>query len=355
MRRSRALIRRVALAALVPFVVACSGESADPGQLTTTTVELASTTSTVSTPAPIPYPEGESLHDIDIDGVPRRFLVHVPIGVVEPHAVVFVLHGGGGEGLNIATVGEYPLSVFRTVADREGFIVVYPEGLPVDDRQGRAGWSDCRGDNLVSSGADDIGFLAALVKSVAATYELPASNLFMVGSSNGAQMTQAFAFHHPELLGAVASSAGSLPASPLPGPCTNGPVRPIPILLTHGTADAQMPYDGGCVVNIGGACNRGRVVSAEATRDRWLAINGLSSTTPMETKLDLDTSDGGAAHRFTYTGPSPVEWWRLDGAGHAAPSRTVRVEPNRVAGSQNGDIEFAEVAWTFFEQRLPPG
>jgi polyhydroxybutyrate depolymerase len=132
-------------------------------------------------------------------------------------------------------------------------------------------------------------------------------------------------------------------------------VRPIPILLTHGTADTQMPYDGGCVANVGGACNRGRVLSAEATRDRWLTINGLGDATPVETTVERDASDGGAAHRFTYTGPAPVEWWRLDGAGHTAPSRTVRVEPNRFTGTQNGDIEFAEVAWTFFEQRLPPG
>jgi polyhydroxybutyrate depolymerase len=303
----------------------------------------------------VPYPEGESLHDIVIGEVSRKFLVYVPVGVATPRAVVFVLHGGGGESLNVATVGEHPLAVFRTVADREGFIVVYPEGLPAEDREGRAGWSDCRGDNSVASGADDIGFLTALVESFGVTYELPASNLFMAGSSNGAQMTQAFAFHHPELLGAVASSAGSLPASPLPGPCANGPVRPIPILLTHGTADPQMPYDGGCVANVGGACNRGRVLSAEATRDRWLTINGLGDATPVETTVERDASDGGAAHRFTYTGPTPVEWWRLDGAGHAPPSRTLRVESNRVTGTQNGDIEFAEVAWAFFEQRLSPG
>jgi polyhydroxybutyrate depolymerase len=354
MRRPHALIRRVALATLVPLVVACSAGSADPGQLTTTTVGLTSTTSMVSTSVPMPYPEGESLHDIDIDGAPRRFLVYVPVGVVEPQAVVFVLHGGGGEGLNVATVGEHPLSVFRTVADREGFIVVYPEGLPTDDRQGRAGWSDCRADNSVSSRADDVGFLAALVESVGAAYELPASKLFMAGGSNGAQMTQAFAFQHPELLGAVASSSGSLPVSPLPGPCTSGPARPIPILLVHGTADTQMPYDGGCVANLGGACNRGRVVSAEATRDRWLAINGLSNTTPVETIVELDTSDGGAAHRFVYAGQMPVEWWRLDGAGHTGASRTVQVDANRITGTQNRDIEFAEVAWAFFEQRLPP-
>ena len=303
--------------------------------------------------APGPYPEGESVHVLDVDGIERTFLVHVPAGLTRPHAVVLVLHGGGGEGLGAAEVGEHPLAVFRTVADREGIVVVYPEGLPADDRRGRLGWVDCRADSTVSSGADDIGFLAALIASIGDAYGLPSSRRFMAGSSNGAQMTQAFAFHHPELLGAVASSAGSLPADPLPGPCTDGPARPVPILLVHGTADTQVPFDGGCVADLGGGCARGRVVSAVETRDRWLAINGLGDATPVETVIEVDPDDGGAAHRFVHDGATPVEWWRLDGAGHVAASRTVRIAANRLTGLQSRDVEFAEVAWSFFASRLP--
>lgn len=298
------------------------------------------------------YPTGESLLLVDVDGVRRSFLIYVPAGVEQPRAVVVVLHGGGGEGIGVAEVGKHPLSAFRTVADREGFVVVYPEGLPANDLKGLLGWVDCRADNTVSSGADDIGFLAAVVASVGDVYGLPPSSMFMVGGSNGAQMVQTFAFHHPELLGAVASSSGSLPVNPLPGPCSDGPSQPISILLIHGTADTQMPYAGGCVANLGGNCNRGRVVSAEATRDRWLAINGLSGVSPVETTVDVDTSDGGAAHRFVYDGPTPVEWWRLDGAGHTGASRAVLIDSNRITGTQNRDIEFAEVAWAFFEQHL---
>jgi polyhydroxybutyrate depolymerase len=48
-----------------------------------------------------------------------------------------------------------------------------------------------------------------------------------------------------------------------------------------------------------------------------------------------------------------VRWWRLDGAGHTAPSRTVLSPPNPVTGIQNRDIEFAEIVWAFFKARLP--
>ena len=356
MSRSRSLVRGTLLAAILLAAVGCSDSVDDAGSTTGGTVApTAVTTALHSAPPSSPYPVGESVHGIDVDGVRRNFLVYVPADMDRPRAVVFVLHGGGGEGLGVANVDEHPLSVFRAVADRENFVVIYPEGLPANDRRGLLGWVDCRADNTVSGGADDIGFLTTLVESFRDAYRLPASSIFMAGGSNGAQMTQAFAFHHSEMLGAVASSSGSLPEVPRPGPCTDGPAQPIPILLVHGTDDTQMPYDGGCVANLGGACSRGRVVSAEATRDRWLSINGLSGASPVATTLDLDPNDAGIANRFDYPGPTPVEWWRLDGAGHTGASRRVLIESNRIIGSQNRDIEFAEVAWDFFEQFLPPG
>lgn len=305
-------------------------------------------------PTPPPYPVGQLTdHALVVGGVTRQYRVHVPPGTTTPRAVVLVLHGGGGEGLDVALLGRHPLSVFRTVADREGFVVVYPGGLPANDAQRLAGWADCRADNLVESGADDIGFLAALVEQVRGAYGLSSSRMFMTGGSNGAQMTHAFAFHHAELVGAVATGAGSLPVTPKPGRCTTGPSRPLPILLLHGTGDTQMPWNGGCVADIGGACNRGRVIGAIATRDRWLQINGASALTPTTVVIDSSAADAGPANRYEYAGAVPVQWWRLDGAGHAVPSRTVLSATNAVTGIQNRDVEFADVVWAFFKARLP--
>jgi polyhydroxybutyrate depolymerase len=300
-----------------------------------------------------PYPAGLTDHTLAVAGVVRQYRLHVPAGLTTPKAVVVVLHGGGGEGTNVANTGQHPLAAFRSVADREGFVVVYPAGLPARDAEANPGWVDCRADNLVASAADDVGFLAALIERVRGEYGLPVARVFMAGGSNGAQMAHAFAFQRADLVAAVATSAGSLPQSPRSGACTTGPSRPLPIMIAHGTADTQMPWAGGCVANLGGACNRGRVVSAQATLDRWLQINGLTAVTPTGSTVDLDTSDGGPAHRFDHAGSHPVQWWRLDGAGHTVSSRTVLVPPNALTGIQNRDIEFAEVAWEFFARRLP--
>lgn len=307
--------------------------------------------STGPQPAPAPYPPGLTDHSVAVAGVVRQYRVHVPASLAgTPKALVLVLHGGGGAGMSVANTGEHPLSVFRTVADREGLVVVYPGGLPAAD--GEAGWVDCRADSRVSSGADDVGFLAALIERVRGEYGLPSSRVFLAGGSNGAMMTHAFAMARPELVAAAASSSGSLAAVPRAGTCAAGPVSPVPILIVHGTADTQMPYGGGCVANLGGNCNRGRVVSAEATRDRWLQANGLAAVVPTQQVVELDPTDGGPATRFDYTGPAPVQWWRLDGAGHTAASRTVLITPNALTGIQNRDVEFADIAWAFFAARL---
>ena len=172
-----------------------------------------------------PYPVGQMTdQSLVVGGVTRQYRVHVPAGMNTPKAVVFVLHGGGGEGRDVSVLGRHALSVFRTVADREGFVVVYPGGLPSNDAQRLVGWVDCRADNSVASNADDVGFLAALVERVRTEYGLPSSRMFMAGGSNGAQMTHAFAFQRAELVGAVASSAGSLPGTPNAG---RGPPRPV--------------------------------------------------------------------------------------------------------------------------------
>jgi len=312
-----------------------------------------STTSDAGTSTAAPYAVGLTDHVINVDGIERSYRVHVPSDLVEPRAIVLVLHGGGGEGVEVAEQGSTPLSVFRDVADREGFVVVYPEGLPAADSNERTGWVDCRADSVVGSGADDVGFLTALIGQLGDEYGVGSDRVFMTGSSNGAMMSQAFALHRPDLVAAVAVSAGNLAASPFPGLCTDGPDRPVPILLAHGTADVLMPFDGGCVADLGRNCRRGQVISAEATVDRWLVSNGLTTVTPSSRIVDVDLTDSGPGTELVFDGPAPVHWWRFDGAGHASPSRSVAVAATQLAGLQNRDVEFAEISWAFFADRLP--
>ncbi len=302
---------------------------------------------TSTNPAVIPYQEGLTINFITVNTINRKYLVYRPVGMTNVNAVVTVLHGGGGLGLDVAQLGTHPLSVFRTNADKEKFLVVYPEGS--SDSQGNPGWNDCRSDDIAGSKGDDITFLKQLNAKLASELSINASKMFLTGTSNGALMTYSYAFHFPETIKAIAVSSGNLPEFPESGMCTNSSALPVPIMLTYGTSDPAMPPNGGCVANLGGACNRGKVISQTATINYWLQRNGLQSVNPTITTLDINTTDAGNAEKRVYNGSQPLVCFVLNNAGHAVPSKTVYTSSSPASGVQNRDIEYAEEVWNFFK------
>jgi polyhydroxybutyrate depolymerase len=298
-------------------------------------------------PKEIVYAEGMTTNYLAVNNVKRKYLVYRPIGITEINAVVLVLHGGGGLGIGVSDIGAHPLSVFRTIADNEKFLVVYPEGSL--DIQGNPGWNDCRSDDFSGSQGDDISFLKQLNSILISELNISSNKMFLAGTSNGALMTYSYAFQFPETIKAIAVSSGNLPEFPESGLCTNGSNLPLPILMTHGTSDPAMPANGGCVADIGGKCNRGKVISQTATINYWLQRNGLQNVTPTISNFDFNTNDAGNVEKRVYNGTKPLVYFVLNNAGHAVPSKTVFTNSTPASGIQNRDIEFAEEAWSFFK------
>lgn len=303
-----------------------------------------------SSPTPpgisFPYPEGLSTQTIQVSNQSRKFLVYRPSGLTKPLAVVMVLHGGGGAGLDVAQPGVHPLSVFRNVADTARILVVYPEGST--DSQGNPGWNDCRNDDQAGAQGDDLSFLQQLMARLTQEMGLTAKNMYLTGTSNGALMTFSYAFNFPSTIKAIAVSSGNLPLNPAPGACSNGSSIPLPILLTHGTLDPAMPADGGCVANLGGACNRGRVVSQSTTLNYWLQRNNLTNVTPIVTTFNVNANDAGNVEKRVFNGTYPLVYYVLNDAGHAVPSLSVFSATSAASGVQNRDIEYATEVWKFF-------
>ncbi|MFY7786574.1 MAG: alpha/beta hydrolase family esterase [Thermoflexibacteraceae bacterium] len=300
-----------------------------------------------NTPLNIPYQEGLTTNTITVNNISRKYLVYRPTGMKSINAVVTVLHGGGGRGIDVAQLGVHPLAAFRTVADTEKFLVVYPEGTP--DIQGNSGWNDCRSDDIAGSQGDDITFLKELNGKLVNELKISPTKMFLTGTSNGALMTYAYAFQFPETVRAIAVSSGNLPLLPESGKCSNGAILPLPILLTHGTSDPAMPANGGCVADVGGNCNRGKVISQSATIQYWLERNSLKNTTPITTIFDVNMTDAGNVEKRIYNGVNPLVYYILHNAGHSVASKTVYQNSSAASGVQNRDIEYAEEVWNFFK------
>ena len=303
--------------------------------------------SNLPNPTIIPYQEGLTTNYITVNNITRKYLVYRPTGMTAVNAVVTVLHGGGGLGIGVSEIGAHPLSVFRTIADNEKFLVVYPEGSL--DIQENPGWNDCRSDDISGSQGDDITFLKQLNAKLQSELNINSTKMYLTGTSNGALMTYSYAFQFPETIKAIAISSGNLPQFPESGLCTNGSTLPLPILITHGTSDPAMPAYGGCVADIGGNCNRGKVISQTATINYWLQRNGLQNVTPTITNFDINTNDAGNVEKRVYNGAKPLVYFVLNNAGHAVPSKTVYANSSPASGVQNRDIEYAEEVWNFFK------
>lgn len=161
----------------------------------------------------------------------RLYRIHVPAGysASTPVPLVLVFHGYGG-----SAAGEDAGSGFTPLAEREGFIAVYPQGLL---ENGGAFWASA---GPVDEGIDETPFVTHVLDDVQRHYCVDSHRIFATGFSNGGGMTNFLACRLAGRIAAFAPASGNYYA--LPGGCH--PSRPVPLMVFHGTADGTVPYDG---------------------------------------------------------------------------------------------------------------
>ena len=163
----------------------------------------------------------------------RTYRIHVPKEYNATHAVsvVLVFHGYGGNA-----AGMERGSGFSTLADEQGFLAVYPQGLP-DKQTNKPFWAEI---GPIDYGVDDTLFVSDILNDVQQTYCVNAHRIYATGFSNGGGVTNLLACR---LAGRIAAFAPlSANAYAIPGGCHPG--RPVPLLDMHGTADPLLPYNG---------------------------------------------------------------------------------------------------------------
>ncbi|RIK05391.1 MAG: esterase [Acidobacteria bacterium] len=275
--------------------------------------------------------------EAEIDGHERRWQFYVPPAAgSDPRPLLIALHGGGGTGDYMESVGG-----FNALADQQGFVTAFPDALNRNWNDGRdSDFSPSHRDNI-----DDVGFLSKMIDSIAGETQIDMARVYATGISNGAMMSLRLACDLASRIAAVAPVAGSMPTDQMPR-CR--PSRPVSVLMINGTDDPLVPYDGGVVAPQFG--ERGTVEPVSDTIGFWRAANSCTQGPAVERLPDGPEDDGSSVVTFSWSGcadSAAVELYRIDGGGHTWPNGPQYLPVRRV-GQTNRDFDATEHIWEFF-------
>lgn len=310
------------------------------------------------------FPAGPGDRDVSLEhgGRRRTYRVHVPPGLEgsEGLPLVLVMHGG----VVNAYFTEYNTGM-NAVADREGFITVYPNGTGrMEDRL--LAWNVGFGFAYpLRNNVDDTGFLRELIVRMIGEYAVDPGRVYATGISNGGILSYKLASEASDLVAAVAPVAGASMGreredSPLV--VFPRPARPVSVMAFHGMRDRLMPYGGGKGTGITNAVYR----PVQESIDLWIGYDGCSATP------ETWTSPNGNIVRHWYSGGregSEVVLYTIRDGGHswpggrqvgaagegaqaAPPFRSLRLG-NRLAariGPPTQEISANDLMWEFFKR-----
>jgi len=181
----------------------------------------------------------------EFNGQSRSYILHLPptYNGVDELPLVIVLHGGGGNARNIEDV-----TGFSKKADKEGFIVVYPDGSGKLDNYlltWNAGF--CCGYALENN-IDDVGFIRALIGYLQKNYSINPDMIYITGASNGGIMSYRLGAELSDIVAAIgpviASIGGKATEESLLWVIPK-PDYPVSVIAFNGMIDERIPYNGG--------------------------------------------------------------------------------------------------------------
>lgn len=273
-------------------------------------------------------------------GFQRSYRVHVPSAYDGSTSLplVVVIHGAFD---NAKGMEKY--SGFSQLADRENFIVLYPEGIGIFGYLQHWNAGHCCG-KAADEQIDDVGYLAKAIEDVCLRLPVDRSRVYMVGFSNGGMLTYRFAAEHTDLLAAaapIAASIGGRANADAPQWFIPKPKTPLPILIIHGMDDDDIPFNGGMSNHRKGERTYFPVVDSV---EFWVKANGCKH---------------GPAFSSLNEGAIQVQTWddcenssltvlcKIEGWGHVWPGPYFTAK--LPATDPLLDFDAAEMIWQFFK------
>ena len=251
------------------------------------------------------------------NGLNREYLVHFPRDYDSSIAlpVVFNLHGYGGYAMDHLAYAD-----MRSLADQEGFILVYPQGSCLD---GNPHWNSFLSGSDNKSDAEDIDFFSALINEISNNYNVDSDRIYACGYSNGGMMSYALACALSDRIAAIGSISGTM----LDWPEICDPAHPTPVIIFHGTNNDVLPYEG-----------NSEFTSVSYAVDYWTSFNELGAS-PSQTDI---FSNGSRVVEYESYGPG------LNGVSLDL-YRVIRGEHYWFDSSTLG-FDINEALWDFFNR-----
>ncbi len=315
----------LAALALTLATASCSGGAASSPTITTappgtaspdtaaSVAEVTTTTSITTTVPPPSVPAGSTTVLLDVDGLPRSYVLTVPpdLPTDAPAALVIDLHGLGSN-----PAGQEDASGWSRKAIEEGFVVAQPAArgeLPT--------WNPQPGS---PGSALDVAFLRTLVADVAVKVALDPNQIYASGFSNGGGMAHRLACDAADLVVAIGTVSGQYVAV---DDCE--PTQPVAVIAFHGTADIIVAYEG-----------VGRLLPDIPTWARDWAERDACGPVPERERI---TDDVVRNRWFGCADDVEVQLYTIDEGAHAWPGSD---RPGFFAPTQT--IDATDLMWDFF-------
>jgi len=290
--------------------------------------------------------------------VTRRYLSYVPKSLAPKSdaPVLIVLHGLSADAESMRqfiTQGR-----FETLADRDGFIVVYGNAAPgADTVAERPNGGGFRKDPSAQNQIDDFAYLQKIIADLISRSVISGKNpVFLTGLSDGGGMTHMAALHDPTRYRGIAELM-PYPGPTVPMPTANGGFALRRVLLGYSVTDPGMTAGYATqLAPLGAAWARALGLNPdprtsilpdvvkEGAHYQGTLPHALNTRDSHAEQLDYGNDASGARVRVL----------RFDHAGHLWPVTNPHDREQEVTefGFRNQDLDMSEVVWEFFRSSL---
>ena len=262
----------------------------------------------------IQYGIGE--YEITFQGLVRDFIVYIPESYTHESSssILFAFHGFGGSNNQIMYSSD-----FNSIAERENFIVVYPQGSSFFGfpHWNVGGWTN-------SSTTDDVSLIDFLIELISQDYNLNQDRIYATGMSNGGFFSFLLGCQMSNKFAAVASVTGSMTTETF-NECNPG--RELPILQIHGTDDSIVTYNGNSSIGS---------IGIPEVLTYWSSNNYCNDVETTQLN-DSNPNDDFSIERLLFYGGingSVVDHYKVNGGEHV--------------WFMTEDINSSELIWEFF-------